>query len=84
MSKKSSDEETEQRDAATGVMFFFGSIGMLQLGVIESKMAIEGRSMQMLIGPNKILQQKVQAQAQSVSDKIANVWTLSGLCLMAA
>jgi len=54
-------------------MFFFGSIGMLQLGVIESKMAIEGRSMQMLIGPNKILQQKVQAQAQSVSDKIANV-----------
>ncbi|CAK9876789.1 unnamed protein product [Sphagnum jensenii] len=50
---------------------FVSDIG--ELGVIESKMAIEGRSMQMLIGPNKILQQKVQAQAQSVSDKIANV-----------
>jgi translation initiation factor IF-3 len=50
---------------------FVSDIG--ELGVIESKMAIEGRSMQMLIGPNKILQQKVQAQAQSVSDKIASV-----------
>jgi hypothetical protein len=41
----------------------------LQLGVTESKMAIEGRQMLMTIGPNKTAVAKLQAQAQSAADK---------------
>lgn len=45
------------------------SLCRIQLGVMESKMAIEGRSMNMILGPNKAAVAKLQAQAQSAGDK---------------
>lgn len=52
------------------VTLFVGLILLwLQLGVTESKMAIEGRQMLMTIGPNKTAVAKLQAQAQSAADK---------------
>lgn len=43
----------------------WGSFVIVQLGLVESKMAIEGRQMIMMLGPNKT----VVAKLQSTSEK---------------
>ncbi|KAG0614367.1 hypothetical protein M758_6G171500 [Ceratodon purpureus] len=55
---------------------FIDDIG--ELGLVESKMAIEGRQMIMLLGPNKLVVAKMQATAQSTSDKSKNKGQVNG------
>lgn len=44
----------------------------MQLGLIESKPAIEGRQMIMMLGPNKAAVAKLQATTQSITNKPKN------------
>jgi hypothetical protein len=46
--------------------------GIVQVGLVESKMAIEGRQIIMLLGPNKMVVAKLQATAQLSVDKSKN------------
>lgn len=55
-----------------------GIFGTMQLGLVENKMAIEGRQMIMMLGPNKTAVAKLQATAKSSADKAKNKGQVNG------